>query len=287
MKPAASPYDRMLYLGQGLQIGRFWVPADDRGFANTGPIENHVLVFPALAIEISYSRRERMVAEPMLAMCYNRGCEYRRRALNPRGDLCWWIAYEDSLLARTTGEAEQQPFRHRRVPVPRDAFLVMRAIITELASGNKPDPLQLEDCAWWLMGRCLDTRRGLPRSNRQQERAVERARLFLAEHFRESISLSEIAQTACISPFHLSRLFHRIVGRRLHQYLVDLRLRESVREITHSSRSLTEIGLDLGFSSPSHFSSTFSKRLGMPPNHLRRHRWARRMLEEPRNFLKA
>lgn len=287
MKTPASPHDRLLYLDQGLQIGRFWVSANEHAFDDTGPIENHVLVFPSLPVEIRYSRKERVVAEPMLAMCYNRGCEYRRRALNPRGDLSWWIAYEDTILAEAIGTSVETPFQRRWVSVPGDVFMVMRAMVAELDGGGQPDPLQIEDCAWWLIGRCIETPHIMSRASRLQELAVQRAREFLAQNYREPISLTDIARTARTSPFHLSRLFHRLVGTRMHQYLIDLRLRRSVEEIVHSSRSLTEIGLDLGFSSPSHFSSAFKKTFGISPSRLRKDRWSRRALTVPRNFSKV
>lgn len=287
MKPSVSPHDRLLYLNHGLQIGRFWVSVNEHAFGDTGPIENHVLVFPCLPVEIRYSSQERVVAEPMLAMCYNRGCEYRRRALNPRGDLCWWIAYEDTMLADAVGTSAETPFKHRWVPVPEDAFMAMRALVAELDQDGQPDPLQLEDCAWWLIGRCLETPHTMPRASRRQQLVVQRAQEFLAQHFREPISLSDVAGTARTSPFHLSRLFHRFVGRRLHQYLVDLRLRESVHEIVDGSRSLTDIGLDLGFSTPSHFSTAFRKTFGITPSRLRKDRWSRRALSVSRNISKA
>lgn len=280
MKPtAASPHDHLLYQDQELQIGRFWASSNEHGFADTGPIENHVLVFPSLPVEICYSHQESVVADSMLAMCYNRGCEYRRRALNSQGDLCWWIAYEDSLLAGAMGTSAESPFRQRWVPVPKDAFMVMRALVTELLDGGSPDPLQLGDSAWWLIGRCLEGPHTPSRANRQQELAVQRARAFVAQHFRESISLSDLAHTARMSPFHLSRVFHRVVGKRLHQYLVELRLRESVQEIVRSTRSLTDIGLDMGFSTPSHFSTAFKKTFGIAPSQLRKDQWARLALK--------
>jgi hypothetical protein len=138
MKLVASPHDQLLYQDQWLQVGRFWVSSNEHDFAYTGPVENHVIVFPSLPVEIHYSHRESVVAEPMVAICYNRGCEYRRRALNPRGNLCWWFAYEDSVLADATGTSARNPFRQRWVPVPGDVFMFMRALVANEAQTD-PD----------------------------------------------------------------------------------------------------------------------------------------------------
>lgn len=280
MKRANTPYDQVVYHEGPLQIGRFWVPVGDEHFADTGAIENHVLVIPTWAIEVNYSDRQSVVADPTRAMCYNRGCEIRRRALNPHGDLAWWIAFDDELLAETIGSSAEQPFQQRWAPLPRDAFVVARALVAEFASDRNPDSLQVEDCAWWLLGRCIDTEHTAPRGTSRQRRAVATAEAFIAEHHRDPITLTDIAAVAHMSPFHLSRVFHRLTGTRLHQRLTELRLRGSVHEIIDSDRSLTEIAGDLGFSSPSHFSNAFRAGFGLPPSRLRHDGGARRILDQ-------
>lgn len=274
MKRANTPYDRVLYHESSLQIGRFWLPMTDRCFADTWSIENHVLVIPTWALEINYGDDSPVVADPTRAMLYNRGCAYQRRALNPHGDLAWWIAFDDEMLAEAIGSDPDNPFTQRCVPLPRDAFVVARALTSELDNGFTPDRLQVEDCAWWLLGRCVGTEYTMPRGTPRQRRAVAMAEAFIAEHYREPITLAGIAEAAHMSPFHLSRLFHRLTGNRLHQRLTELRLRESVKDVMDSERTLTEIAGDLGFSSPSHFTNSFRNTFGVPPSRLRGRRGA-------------
>lgn len=280
MKRAGTPYDRVLYHEGPLQIGRFWLPVGDEHFADTGPIENHVVVIPTWALEISYPDHEPVVADPTRAMFYNEGCIYRRRALNPHGDLALWIAFDAETLAEAIGTSPDHPFPERWAPLPRDAFVVARALAAEFDNGYMPDALQIEDCAWWLLGRCAGNEHTTPRSTARQRRAVANAEAFIAEHFHEPITLSGIADAAHMSPFHLSRLFHRLTGTRLHQRLTELRLRCSVHEIIESQRSLTDIASDLGFSSASHFSNAFRSRFGLPPSRLRGREAALRILGE-------
>lgn len=269
MKTASTPYDQILYHNGSLQIGRFWLPVSDRQFADTGPIENHLLVIPTWAVEISYSSRESVVADPTRAMFYNRGCQYWRTALNPRGDLALWIAFDDQTLAEAIGSLPERPFRNRCAALPRDAFVVARALAAEFDGSGIPDDLQIEDCAWWLLGRCLGAEHTAPRGSATQQRAVARARAFIAERFREQITLSDIAAAVHMSPFHLSRLYHRLTGTRLHRQVVELRLRESVQHVIDTSRSLTDIAADLGFASSSHFSHAFRTTFGLPPSRFR------------------
>ncbi len=279
MKHASTPYDQVLFHEGPIQIGRFWLPVGAEQFDDTGPIENHILAIPTWAVEISYSDTGAVVADPTRAMCYNRGCEYRRRALNPHGDLALWIAFEDAMLAEVIGTSPEQPFRQLWAPLPGDAFVVARALAAEFGNSDAPDRLQVEDCAWWLLGRCVSSEHTAPRSTPRQQRAVAAAEAFIAEHYREPLTLSEIAAAVHMSPFHLSRLFRRLTGTRLYWRLTELRLRESLQDVIESPRSLTEIAADFGFSSPSHFCNAFRVTFGSPPSHFRGRQATRGILE--------
>lgn len=137
----------------------------------------------------------------------------------------------------------------------------------------------VEDCAWWLLGRCVGSEHTAPRGAPRQQRAVAEAEAFIAEHYREPLTLAAIAAAVHMSPFHLSRLFRRLTGTRLYWRVTELRLRESLQDVIDSSRSLTEIAADFGFSSPSHFCHAFRVTFGSPPSHFRGRQATRGILE--------
>jgi len=58
----------------------------------------------------------------------------------------------------------------------------------------------------------------------------------------------------------------------LHQYLTDRRLEHARRLLTTTSLTLTEIALQCGFGSSSHFSNRFRQQLGCTPSSLRKDR---------------
>jgi AraC-like DNA-binding protein len=60
----------------------------------------------------------------------------------------------------------------------------------------------------------------------------------------------------------------------LHAYRNDLRLRSSLEQL-ESGGDLTRLALDLGYSSHSHFTSSFRVLFGVPPSAIRRHVRAR------------
>jgi AraC-like DNA-binding protein len=55
----------------------------------------------------------------------------------------------------------------------------------------------------------------------------------------------------------------------IHQYLLQLRLREGAAAVLEGERDLTALGLRLGFSHHSHFTEAFRRAFGVPPSRLR------------------
>jgi len=71
------------------------------------------------------------------------------------------------------------------------------------------------------------------------------------------------------SPEHVSRVFHKHMGKTLIQYLTELRLTYAERELVSNSTPVIEIAHDCGFSSLGHFYKLFSQRYGCPPRQYR------------------
>lgn len=100
--------------------------------------------------------------------------------------------------------------------------------------------------------------------------AVEAARDLIARRYRDNLSLSDIARAVSSSVFHLSRLFHARTGFSLHAYRNQLRLRGALARLAERDADLTNIALDLGFSSHSHFTDIFRRTFGRTPSAVRR-----------------
>ena len=69
--------------------------------------------------------------------------------------------------------------------------------------------------------------------------------------------------------FHLAHRFRARTGLSLHAYRTHLRLREALRRIAEPETSLTDLALDLGFASHSHFTDSFRRTFGRPPSAVR------------------
>jgi AraC-like DNA-binding protein len=97
-----------------------------------------------------------------------------------------------------------------------------------------------------------------------------RARDLITDFFAEPVSLTECAAEAGLSPWHLLRAFRSAFGETPKEYLTRLRLERAQHLLAVTSRSVTEVCLDVGFTSLGTFSTLFARRLGCSPRAFRR-----------------
>lgn len=85
---------------------------------------------------------------------------------------------------------------------------------------------------------------------------------YMQEHFRENISLAELAEREQISPFTLSHLITNLCGISFQEYLNQLRFHEALKLITYSDLGIVDISLETGFSSTRYLNTAFQKMYG-------------------------
>ena len=92
---------------------------------------------------------------------------------------------------------------------------------------------------------------------------------YIAEHFREEVTLEMLADLCHVSVTHLIRCFAKYIGFRPHDYLQEQRLRHAKVLLTGSALSIEQIAEQSGFNSASHFSRVFRSREKMTPSKFR------------------
>ncbi|MET0981430.1 MAG: AraC family transcriptional regulator [Telluria sp.] len=105
---------------------------------------------------------------------------------------------------------------------------------------------------------------------RRQGDGLPPARLKLVEEYiranlGSNISLAELAALAHVGPSQFSRIFSVATGLPPHRYVMHARIARARTLLKSSYRSVTDVALELGFASPSHFSYAFRKLTGSSP----------------------
>ena len=127
-------------------------------------------------------------------------------------------------------------------------YLIAESVVAHAAGGSPPEVAQHPS----HVGRMSDAMAHIERS------------------CRDALSLSDVAASVDLSPFHFLRVFRRITGTTPHQYLIGARIRLAARLLLDTDRSVTEIAYEVGFQDLSNFVRTFHKVVGCSPRIYRR-----------------
>ncbi len=224
---------------------------------------------------------ERVVsADPNHAIFFNRGEEYRMSHPVDGGDACTLLRPKAEILGEFTARTARvrrrpsEAFPVQRVWLDQRTFAIHCLLLRVLRRDRgSQDPVQTEELVAWLLDRVL--RAAAQAANREcansprlwtHDRAVDRVKEFLSENYKRVLTLADIASVTPYSPFHLCRIFRNVTGLPIHRYLVQLRLRAALDRLFDARDRLSHLAIEVGFSSHSHFTSTFRRALGVTPS---------------------
>jgi AraC family transcriptional regulator len=100
----------------------------------------------------------------------------------------------------------------------------------------------------------------------QQKKVTE----FIEGHLNEDIALQELASMVELSRYHFARAFKQSFGVPPHRYHMGRRMERAKTLLEERTRSVTEVGLMLGFAETSSFTTSFRRVLGVTPSNYRR-----------------
>jgi AraC family transcriptional regulator len=100
----------------------------------------------------------------------------------------------------------------------------------------------------------------------QRRRVVD----FMEAHLAEDTSLNTLADLVRLSPYHFLRCFKGSFGEPPYRYWAQRRIERARALLANPHASITEIALDVGFSTTSAFSAAFRRMTGQTPTDYRR-----------------
>jgi AraC-like DNA-binding protein len=169
-----------------------------------------------------------------------------------------------------------RPFRRGWGPCDPESFLRHRIILQKVSPApDRIDALEIEELCLLLADRIVGSALGEapPRADggTPRERAeAEALRGLLSAAPGRPHRLDALARRFESTPFRLCRSFRAATGSTIHRYLTGIRLRRAVDRLAGGCRDLTDLALELGFSSHSHFTACFRASFGVTPSALRR-----------------
>jgi AraC-like DNA-binding protein len=110
----------------------------------------------------------------------------------------------------------------------------------------------------------------MSRATEEQNRRLLRTRDAMDRTYAEPLDIATLARLAHVSEAHFIRTFRATFGETPHRYLQRRRVERAMFLLRSTDRSVTEVCLDVGFTSLGTFSRTFRDIVGEPPSAYRR-----------------
>ena len=116
-----------------------------------------------------------------------------------------------------------------------------------------------------ILGAILEKMTAESRTEPAENKFSAEMLIYVSEHFKEELSLLELASHFGYNPSYLSRSFSQTFGISFGRYLTMLRLREFVLIFGRGEQSVTECALECGFGSMRSFYRAFHDEFGCTP----------------------
>ena len=231
------------------------------------------LVFPYRGLFVRHRGDDVCVAEAGQVLLANAGDTFRVTHPVPGGDSSLVVRVEESMLrelapTKLLHEDSRLAFRQERLRIDARAQALV-AMLRHSLREKIAEPLEAESLALTLAQRALGPRTShAAGASSGRQKLADRTKLVLAGDLSRRWTLAEIAAGVGVSPVYLTQVFQQVEGLPLYRYALRLRLARAL-DLLGEYDDLSQLALDLGFSSHSHFSASFQQAYGRSPSEFR------------------
>ena len=109
----------------------------------------------------------------------------------------------------------------------------------------------------------------LPTSGGLSPERLQRVRDYVEAHLDDDLSLTVLADIACLSPYHFSRSFKRATGVGPQRYVIQRRVERAKLLLRQTHQPLAMIAQEAGFTDQSHLTAMFRSEMGVTPGRFR------------------
>jgi two-component system response regulator YesN len=118
---------------------------------------------------------------------------------------------------------------------------------------------RLEEGAYQL----VDTMKGI--RDQQSIKVIDKVKLYIDQHYGESINLQELADHVAMNKTYMCTLFKQETGMTIGTYTVAVRMREARNILMETSEKIYTIANQVGYEDVTYFSQLFKKHYGLSP----------------------
>jgi AraC-like DNA-binding protein len=105
---------------------------------------------------------------------------------------------------------------------------------------------------------------------KQNYQRLMQAIKYIDSHFKDNITLDEIAQKIGYSRCYFSSIFKKCMGMSIWDYICIKRIEEALTLIKTTDKNIADIALDCGFNNAVNFNKLFKKYTNVTPNFFRK-----------------
>lgn len=147
-------------------------------------------------------------------------------------------------------------------------------LLAELKSDGIMGQLYAESLTQLLVIHLLRHYSTLTQTITPQNRSLTRVQIqqaieYIHTNLNRDLSLVELASVVNISPTYFASLFKQAIGVSPHQYVIQERVERAKLMLSKTDLAITDIALQLGFSSQSHLTQKFKRLTGVTPKQVR------------------
>jgi AraC family transcriptional regulator len=231
-------------------------------------------VFPYRGLYLRHVGRHESVAEPSQVVVFNADEAYRVSHPVDGGDACLSIEPSAATLLELAPRdllcgPEQAALKRSNLRISAQTQ-ALAAELRHRMNRGAAGVLEAETLTLALIRHALgNADPDNPHVTARSRILVDQAKQAIAVDLRRRATLAEIAAEVGVSPVYLTQIFQRVEGIPLYRYQLRLRLAQAL-QLLNDYDDVTELALDLGFSSHSHFSAAFKQVYGQTPSTFRR-----------------
>lgn len=104
----------------------------------------------------------------------------------------------------------------------------------------------------------------------EHEDTLNRVIMYIKDHYAQNIALRDLVDVANMSTSYFTKLFRQYTGMTPHEYLINYRVNQAKKVLRHTTDSVAQVAVRVGFQDVCNFTRTFRRITGTTPRDFRR-----------------